>query len=124
MSITKLLTFQKRFKSLRGEMTKSEMADCLDVPPIYITRFEDSDAKPSFDFLLKVHKKLNVNLNWLIAGTGNPYWNNENISKEGLEMFAEIVKISRDAGLLLEQIYSKKNIKEGTELIQLTKGLR
>lgn len=124
MSITKLLTFQQRFKHLRGEMTKSEMADLLGVPPIYITRFENSDTKPGFEFLLMVHSKLHVNLNWLVAGTGTPYWSNEAISKDGLEMFTEIIKISRDAGIVLEKIYSKDNVKEALELVKLTKGFR
>lgn len=105
-------------------MTKSEMADLLDVPPIYISRFEDTEAKPGFEFMLKLHTKLHVNLNWLIAGTGSPYWTNEKMSKEGLDVLAEIIKISRDAGILLENVYNKENIKEGLELIKLTKGLR
>ena len=39
--------------------------------------YERGDRKPSFELLEKLVEKFNVNLNWLIAGNGNTFIEDE-----------------------------------------------
>jgi transcriptional regulator with XRE-family HTH domain len=117
-------SLEEKLILIRGGMSKAEMANLLNVPPIYITRDEKGDIKPTIDFLVKLQKTMHVNLNWLLADQGDPYWDESKISRENLDLVVEMLKIARDSGDILASIYREDFIKEAKELIRLTAGLK
>lgn len=74
-----------RFIEIRKEIfkTQAEMAAAFNVSTQMISNLEHNKNKPSYEMLSTLLNDYNVNLNYLIAGKGNPLlYNNDNINKD------------------------------------------
>lgn len=72
----------KRLKFLRGEMNYVEFAKLIETTRQNITRYENEEVIPGGEILSNICKKLNVNLNWLLTGEGEPYIKPEPLKKD------------------------------------------
>jgi len=61
-----------RIKSLRSilKLSQQQFGELIDCNRLLISRYENGESKPSYDIILKVAEKTNVNLNWLMMGEG------------------------------------------------------
>jgi transcriptional regulator with XRE-family HTH domain len=68
----------KRIKRIRKELGLSqiEFAQLLGASQSNISKYERDELRPTCDFLLGLNKKLNININWLLTGSGNMFVNN------------------------------------------------
>jgi len=66
------MTVNERFKLIRNEtgFTQEVFGESIGLKQSNITDIERGKAFPNFNIMEIVHKKFNVNLNWLICGTG------------------------------------------------------
>lgn len=58
-----------------------EFASLLGIYPPNLTRWIQGESAPSFEYLLKIGKSLNVSLDWLLLGKGQPDEENILIAK-------------------------------------------
>lgn len=67
--------FGQKLNQIRKSLNLSqeEMALKTDTSYRAYTSYERGDRKPSFEFLKKLALNFEVNLNWLIANSGNPF---------------------------------------------------
>ena len=68
-------TIGQKIKFIRHEkrLTQEGLGKELGLTKQAISNYENELSKPSFDFLIKLHDVCNVNLNWFIAGVGQPF---------------------------------------------------
>lgn len=68
-------TIGKRLKFLIDEkhLTQGEFAKILNLSRQIISNYVNDLSKPNYEFLYKLYKELNINLNWFISGEGNQY---------------------------------------------------
>ncbi|MEW5832330.1 MAG: helix-turn-helix transcriptional regulator [Campylobacterota bacterium] len=52
-------------------MSQSEFANIIGIGLRTYTRYEKEERQPDLNVLLEIHKKFDVSLDWLIAGTGS-----------------------------------------------------
>lgn len=66
---------ENRLQKIRKKLklSQEEIADETNITYRAYTSYERGDRKPSFEFLVKLVEKYNVNLNWLIAGKGEMF---------------------------------------------------
>jgi transcriptional regulator with XRE-family HTH domain len=64
-------TLQNRLKILRGSATQAEFAKRLGIPLNTLGRYERGVNNPDLDFLIAVHDKFGVSLDWLVFGVGD-----------------------------------------------------
>lgn len=66
---------ENRLQKIRKKLklSQEEIADETNITYRAYTSYERGDRKPSFEFLVKLVEKYNVNLNWLIAGNGEMF---------------------------------------------------
>lgn len=85
-----------RFKALRKalKLKQDEIAKILNKSTRMIQYYEQGKFDIETDLLFKLHELYDVNLNWLISGTGNMFNNVQNISFNGelLELVVETVE--------------------------------
>ena len=88
-------------KKLR--LSQEEIADETSITYRAYTSYERGDRKPSFEFLVKLVEKYNVNLNWLIAGKGEMFLSNQNFASEyesvKNDILKEVRKMFKEKGL-------------------------
>ncbi len=67
--------YGKKLQEIRKKLNLSqeEFATQTNITYRAYTSYERGDRKPSFEFLEKLVIKFHVNLNWLIANTGEPF---------------------------------------------------
>lgn len=75
-------------------LTQGEFARELNLPRQIVSNYVNDLAKPSYDFLYKLYKEININLNWLIVGEGGIYNQtpNEALKDELRQEFEELLK--------------------------------
>jgi transcriptional regulator with XRE-family HTH domain len=61
-------TIQGRLKSLRGKTTQADFAKELGIPLNTLGRYERGVNNPDLDFLVILHAKFGVSLDWLVLG--------------------------------------------------------
>ena len=66
-------TIGDRFRYLRGELTQQQFADIVGSTKQNISKYEKNLMMPGGDVLLRLIQQLNVNVNWLLSGVGDPY---------------------------------------------------
>lgn len=73
--------FGTRLKEIRKEknLTQKQLAAILATSSGYISEIESGKKMPGGEFFLMLKRKLNININWLLTGEGDPY-NDENQS--------------------------------------------
>ena len=66
---------ENRLQKIRKKLklSQEEIADETNISYRAYTSYERGDRKPSFEFLVKLVEKYNVNLNCLIAGKGEMF---------------------------------------------------
>ena len=74
--------------------TQGQFANALELPRQIISNYVNDLAKPNYDFLYKIYKILNVNLNWLISGEGSMFNQtpNEALKEELRKEFEALLK--------------------------------
>lgn len=65
------MSFSDRLKITRGDLSQSEFAEAIGIGLRTYVRYEKEERQPDLQVLLSIHKKFNVNIDWLISGTGN-----------------------------------------------------
>jgi transcriptional regulator with XRE-family HTH domain len=64
----------KRVRYLRGEMSQVQFAELIGTSKQNISKYENGVSLPELNICLAFHNKLNVNLNWFLAGKGSVYY--------------------------------------------------
>jgi len=67
------MTFGDRIKFIRGNLSQDEFANLLDVHRNTLSAWENNEAMPQGEAAIQFYDLLNVNLNWLFTGNGEPY---------------------------------------------------
>ena len=64
-----------RLEALKGERSGRQWARDLDIPQPTLQMYLDPRRKllPPLEFFIHLHRRENVNLNWLLAGDGEMY---------------------------------------------------
>lgn len=75
MSIGQRLKFLRQDKNL----TAKDFADLLNIPVRTIGGYERDENPPNEKFLTLLLQKLNVNINWLLSGSGNMYFDSDDL---------------------------------------------
>lgn len=93
---------------LLADDTKRRLAEMLEVSPSNIDAWINRDYAPQKEHLLKFHNKLNINLNWLLAGEGEMFVKKDQplmvsealaeygYDKEEREYIQKLIQIFRD----------------------------
>ena len=102
-------TLEKRLEFLRGNKTQKQFAELLNIDKSYIQKYEKGIVKPSTNFYTSLVNKLNVNINWLLTGNGEPYQTNEN-NQELLKRIRELERLNKSL--------TKNALNEFTEIIK------
>ncbi len=78
----------QRLKEIRrqGRIQQKEMAATLNIAASYLCEIENGNAKPGPDFFIKVASEYNVNLNYLLLGTGDMFGAGNKIKTKGFEI--------------------------------------
>lgn len=79
-------------------LTQAQLASLLQTSRTNVANAAGDFAKPNWDFLTKLNKVLNVNLNWLIADNGNMYISTPSEALKE-ELRAEFEELLRKKGL-------------------------
>ena len=66
-----------RIRIIRGYLEQPEFAKEIGVARNTVSSYENNNITPAGKVLLKMYKKLNVNINWLLSGEGDPYLKTE-----------------------------------------------
>ena len=67
------MSFGERIKTISGRKSQAEFANKLGASRSALQVWEYDKGTPLGDVLLKLYKKFNVNINWLISGEGDPF---------------------------------------------------
>ena len=67
------MSFGDRIKFIRGNLSQDEFANLLDTHRNSVSAWERNEGMPQADAIASLHEMLNVNLNWLFTGDGEPY---------------------------------------------------
>jgi transcriptional regulator with XRE-family HTH domain len=65
------LTFSERLKEIRGNIPQAEFAERIGIGLRTYIRYEKEESQPDLPVLLEIHKKFDININWLATGEGN-----------------------------------------------------
>jgi len=89
------------FKKVLGIKNQSDFAKKLDISRTTLIGYEDGSSPPSAAFLIKICEIFNVNINWLLAGTGKMF-----LSETGKEIAdpPQLPEIKAKIGEKLEKI--------------------
>ncbi len=66
------MKYQDRIKYIRGDLTQKEFAKKIGVH-FGTVRFFEQGHIPKGEMLLTLRRELNVNIDWLLTGNGEPY---------------------------------------------------
>ena len=82
----------KRFTAAReaAELSQKALADILGVDPVSVNRWEHGNSRPSWEFLRKISKALNVSIDYLLENDDGDFFNEE--ETESLLRTAEIIQ--------------------------------
>jgi transcriptional regulator with XRE-family HTH domain len=66
------MNIKERFKSIRKDLNANQESFGINLGTnqVSIAEIENGKKNPNLDILVVLHKKFQVNLNWLICGTG------------------------------------------------------
>ncbi len=113
-----------KLRMIRGSLTQTELAQILDCPQGYISRYEKGVVKPSIQFIYNMTKNFNVSLDWLLADEGDIYLAPSVEEKEKMESevveILNILKVNPDITQSLKKILAKK---ESLAVLETINGL-
>ena len=89
-----------RIKKIRQtlKISQTEYAELTHTSQSNISKYERNELKPTIDFLINLHERLNVNINWVLTGKGQIFLaDNEtgidiNAIKKAIELLQNAVK--------------------------------
>ncbi len=67
------MTFGDRIRFIRGNLSQEEFTNLLGVHRNTLRAWENSETMPQGEAAIQLYDLLNVNLNWLFTGNGEPY---------------------------------------------------
>lgn len=67
------MSLGERLKYVRGELTQDELGKILQVSRATVQRWEQKDEFPKGEALYNLRITLEVDINWLLTGEGEPY---------------------------------------------------
>jgi len=106
-------TLGEKLRMIRGSLTQTELAQMLDCPQGYISRYEKGVVKPSIQFIYNLTKNFNVSLDWLLANDGDMYTTPSKEQKEKMDPdiyeVMNILKANKELAKTLKQILGKKD---------------
>lgn len=102
----------QRLKEIRrqGRIQQKEMAAALDIAASYLCEIENGNAKPGQDFFIKVAMAYNVNLNYLLLGTGEMFGAVNNIKTKEFEIDNGIETVEELNWLIEKSNFFKNSI--------------
>ena len=64
-----------RIKQIRLSMNinQTSYAELTNTSQSNISKYERGELKPTLEFLISLHEKLNVNINWVLTGKGSMF---------------------------------------------------
>ena len=68
--------FPKRLRKLRGNLSQRKFADLIGVTHQRVSDYEKGKVQPTLEFFELIEKNLKLNLNWLVNGKGEIYFEN------------------------------------------------
>ena len=94
-------TLGLRLKKIRTEknLTQTALGEILGVTKQAVANVESSHSNPSIEFMNKLIKNLNVNANWLIAGTGSMFNNIAELKKD-CSFAAKVKELLKQEGFM------------------------
>jgi len=114
----------QRLKEIRrqGRIQQKEMAATLDIAASYLCEIESGNSKPGPDFFIKVASEYNVNLNYLLLGTGDMFGAGNKMKtksfeiENGIESMEELIWLMEKSKFFRNAVMSVANkivIEEG-----------
>jgi len=96
-----------RIKEIRLKvgMMQAEFSDTLDITVSSLSELENNKRRPGFDFLFNMGQKLNVNLNYLLYGQGEPFID----TRDGVLNFLKANPFDSNEKDVLEILYYMKH---------------
>ena len=91
--------FGKNLASLRKlrQLTQLELANLMDIQPRMVGRWEQGIAKPQFDYIIGLSKILEVSIDQLLLGEGEPVRDTFEIKNKKLkELCKQVDQLSHD----------------------------
>lgn len=91
--------FGKNLAGLRKlrQLTQIELADLMDIQPRMVGRWEQGIAKPQFDYIIGLSKILEVTIDQLLLGEGEPVSDSFEIKNKKLkELCKQVDQLSHD----------------------------
>lgn len=64
-------SFGERLKKVRGGLTQAEFAALFGIPQVTLGNYERGRNEPRFDFIKQVCSRFEINVEWLLFGTGD-----------------------------------------------------
>ena len=106
-------TLGEKLRMVRGSLTQTELAQMLDIPQGYISRYEKGVVKPSIYFIYGLEKHFNVSLDWLLNDVGEMYKSpvkkkKEKFAPEVIEV-VNILKSNKKLAKTIKKLISKKD---------------
>lgn len=85
-----------RLRKLR-QLTQLEMANLMDIQPRMVGRWEQGIAKPQFDYIIRLAKILEVSIDQLLLGEGEPINESFEIKNKKLkELCKKVDRLNHD----------------------------
>lgn len=64
-------SFGERLKIVRGKLTQAEFASLFGIPQVTLGNYERGRNEPRFEFIKQVCSRFEINVEWLLFGTGD-----------------------------------------------------
>ncbi|MFA6989575.1 MAG: helix-turn-helix transcriptional regulator [Candidatus Gastranaerophilaceae bacterium] len=89
-----------RLKKIRQELniTQQDLADKLGITKANVSKVENDNGSFSSEILNKLLVDLNLNINYLLAGIGEPFLTKEHLSKDD-ELYTKFKEFMKQEGL-------------------------
>ena len=88
----------KKIRQALG-LSVAKFADKLEMSANTLTNYEQSRREPSYNLFVQLDKKLNINLNWFVTGTGEMF-NNQQPPATNNELEQEVVRVMKKYGVI------------------------
>ena len=67
------MSFGNRIRFVKGNLSQEEFGVLFHVHRYTVRAWENNEAMPQGEIIIQFYELLNVNLNWLFSGEGEPY---------------------------------------------------
>ena len=93
--------YGKNLKIIRTHLkaTQEKMAEMMNIPLRTYVSYERNENNPPYSMLVTLCKNFNVNLNWFIAGIGEPF-STPKLDTVREELRHEVLQILKEEGVL------------------------